>query len=432
MDSQAPDTTPRNPEYRPSSLTPHAPSYPPPVPTYVPTPQDYPPVPPIVYPSANLYDASPPQGQQPNRRPWYIATGAGLVLVALITMFAIGHATGSPPVSSTTPATVAVPPAAQDLQQTVINVIQTVQPSVVEITSEGQGGGAIGSGIIWSSDGYIVTNDHVVNGFSSFTVTLSNGNNDTAQVVGQDANDDLAVLKINVTGLRPIAFGDSGKVAVGEFAIALGSPLGLQQSATFGIISALNRTASEAPNGPAGELTGLIQTSAPINPGNSGGALVNLQGQLIGIPTLGAVDQNTGNTAAGIGFAIPVNRAIYVEKQLVKNGHLTSTDQGFLGIQGEDVTPDLASADGLSVQQGVLVINFANDASGKSPAQSAGVRKGDVITAVEGKSISNSGDLASALLPKAPGTVVTLTIERGTSQISIKVTLGERPTNPQG
>ena len=307
-----------------------------------------------------------------------------------------------------------------------------MQPSVVEVTSTGQSGQAIGSGVIFTSDGYIVTNDHVVSGFSSYMVTLSNGKAVSAQLTGEDAQDDLAVLKVNQTSLRPIALGDSSKVVVGEFSIALGNPLGLQQSATFGIVSALNRTASEAPSGPAGELTGLIQTSAPINPGNSGGALVDLSGRLVGIPTLGAVDGETGTTAPGIGFAIPVNRAVYVEQQLVKNGHLTSSGQGFLGVQGEDVTPQIASANGLSVQQGVLVTNFANDAAGSSPAKSAGVKTGDVITAVNGQTIAGNADLASVLLAQSPGAKVTLTIQRGSSSMTIKVTLGERPANLQG
>jgi S1-C subfamily serine protease len=206
----------------------------------------------------------------------------------------------------------------------------------------------------------------------------------------------------------------------------------LQQSATFGIVSALNRSASEAPNGPAGELTGLIQTSAPINPGNSGGALVDLQGQLIGIPTLGAIDPETGTQANGIGYAIPVDRVTFVAQQLIQHGQLTSTGQGFLGIQGEDVTPSLAAANGLSVQSGVLVTGFANDVAGQSPAQQAGLQTGDVIIAVNGQAVAGNGDLASALLSQSPGTKVTVTVVRGSSQHTVTVTLGERPTNLQG
>jgi S1-C subfamily serine protease len=311
-------------------------------------------------------------------------------------------------------------------------VASAVQPSVVEITSTGRSGQAIGSGDILTADGYIVTNDHVVTGFSSYVVTLSNGKTLPAQVVGEDAQDDLAVLKVSATGLKPIVFGDSSKAQVGEFVLALGNPLGLQQSATFGIVSALNRTASEAPNGPAGELTGLVQTSAPINPGNSGGALVDLNGDLIGIPTLGASSGQNGSTATGIGFAIPSNRVQYVATQLMQHGSLSSSGQGFLGIQGQDVTAQLAAANGLGAQSGVLVAGFSNDSAGASPAQQAGLRTGDIIVAVNGQQVSGNDDLAGAILGQQPGAHVSLTIVRGTQQQTISVTLGERPANAQG
>jgi S1-C subfamily serine protease len=315
------------------------------------------------------------------------------------------------------------------LQTSLESVAAAVKPSVVEITSVASSGQGIGSGDILTADGYIVTNDHVVAGFSSFTVTLANGKSYTAQVVGQDAQDDLAVLKIAATGLTPVAFADSSKATVGEFAIAVGTPLGLQNTVTFGIVSALNRTASEAPSGPAGELVGLVQTTAQINPGNSGGALVNLQGQLLGIPTLEATNPETGTPASGIGYAIPASRIQYVASQLIANGKVTSTQQGFLGIQAQDVTPQVAAANGLAVQSGVLVMGFTTDAAGKSPAQSAGLKTGDVIVAVNGQAISGSDDLAGAVLNQAPGTRVTLTVQRGSSQQTLTVTLGERPAS---
>jgi S1-C subfamily serine protease len=305
-----------------------------------------------------------------------------------------------------------------------------VQPSVVQVQSQGSQGQAIGSGEIVSGDGYIVTNDHVVAGFSQYSVLLSNGKTYPATLVGEAPQDDLAVLKVSAgSALQPIAFGDSNKTQVGQFAVALGSPLGLQQSATFGIVSALNRTASEGPDGPAQELTGLIQTSAPINPGNSGGALVNLSGQLIGLPTLGAVDPNSGSAANGIGFAIPSDRVKFVMDQLIKNGHLVNSGQGFMGIQGEDVTPQLAATYHLGAQSGVLVVGFANSANGSSPAQQAGLQAQDIITAVDGQTVNDNNDLASALLSKQPGTQVKITYVRGTSTHTTTVTLGERPTN---
>ena len=181
-------------------------------------------------------------------------------------------------------------------QQETVALIQNVNPSVVQIQARSILSGGIGSGEIATTSGYIVTNSHVVHGFRDLTVLLSDNRTFPAQLVGDVPEEDLAVLKINAPNLKPIAFGDSSKVQVGDFALALGSPLGLEQSATTGIVSALNRSAR-------------VVTSAPINPGNSGGALVNTQGELIGIPTLGAVDPTSGAAANGIGFAITSNHA---------------------------------------------------------------------------------------------------------------------------
>ena len=194
-------------------------------------------------------------------------------------------------------------------QQETVALIQNVNPSVVQIQARSIARGGIGSGEIATTSGYIVTNSHVVHGFRDLTVLLSDGRTFSADLVGDVPEEDLAVLKINAPNLKPIAFGDSSKVQVGDFALALGSPLGLEQSATTGIVSALNRTGRVVTNGQLVTLQGMIQTSAPINPGNSGGALVNAQGELIGIPTLGAVDPTSGAAANGIGFAITSNHA---------------------------------------------------------------------------------------------------------------------------
>lgn len=335
----------------------------------------------------------------------------------------------APKIGVGTQSTVAVAPSATDLQQTVENVIKAVQPSVVEVVSTTPGGQSegIGSGDILTSDGYIVTNDHVVSGFSTYSVQFANAKTMAATLVGQAPGDDLAVIKVNATGLTPIAVGDSAKVQVGQFAIAVGSPLGLAQSATFGIVSAVNRPASEAPNGPAGTLTGLIQTSAPINPGNSGGALVDLTGQLIGIPTLGAVDPNSGSTAPGIGFAIPSDRVKFVAQQLIQYGHVVNSGEGFLGIQGEDVNPVLAADNGLPVTSGVLIAGFAPDASGSSPAQKAGMRVGDIIVALNGTNIPDSATLSTVLNNEKPGTKVSVTVARGSSRTTLTITLGQKP-----
>ena len=402
----------------------------------------YPPYPPYQTGPANQapyqpYQSAPPS--PPGRRevtlrmsPWLAALlGVVLLLAGLgagIALASAGSRNTPTTIGNNQSPSLTLPPAAQDMQQQVITVINVTQPSVVQVQAQGAQGAGVGSGEILTADGYIVTNDHVVRGFSQYAVLLSNGKTYPAQVVGESPQDDLAVIKINATGLRPIAFGDSSKVVVGQFALALGSPLGLQQSATFGIVSALNRSASEGPNGPASELTGLIQTSAPINPGNSGGALVDLTGQLIGVPTLGAVDPNSGGAANGIGFAISSNRVKFVADQLIKYGKLQSSGQGFLGVRGEDVTPQIAEAYNLGAQSGVLIVGFAQSASGSSPAQQAGLREGDIITAVNGKTVSGNNDLASILLPLEPGAKVTITYVRGTSTNTVTVTLAERPT----
>ncbi len=234
----------------------------------------------------------------------------GIVLFAVVfgVVFGLGFAAGHGT-------------AATDLQQTTINTISTVDPSVVQVQGRGgPGGGSVGSGEILTSSGYIVTNSHVVHGLSSFSVLLSTGQTVSAQLVGDVPSQDLAVLKINASNLKPIAVADSSQVQVGQFAIAMGSPLGLEQSATSGIVSALNREGREIVDGKSYTLTGMIQTSAPINPGNSGGALVNSEGQLIGIPTLSAVEPATQVAANGIGFAISSNQMRTIVAPFIPSG----------------------------------------------------------------------------------------------------------------
>lgn len=359
----------------------------------------------------------------------------GIVLVLFLCLIVLAlpgcissDGTSAPPSASASPLPT-IAPGANDLQQNVIQVIHAVQPAVVEIEGFSANGGAIGSGEILTSDGYIVTNDHVVRGFGNFRVRIGANQIVSAKLIGEGPQDDLAVLKIGVNKLPTIRFGDSSKVQVGQFAVAIGSPLGLEETATIGIVSALNRAASEGQNGPASTLVGLIQTSAPINPGNSGGALVDLRGQLIGIPTLAAVDPQINAPANGIGFAIPSNRVQFVTQQLIKNGRLTHTGQGFLGIEGQNVTPQLAAANNLPAQRGVLVMGFARDAAGKSPAQQAGMRVGDVIVQVDNQVIASTTDLASLTLTKQPGAKVQVTLARGSQQQNAQVTLGERPVS---
>ena len=359
------------------------------------------------------------------------------LLVTLLVGAGIGHATRASTASATkigasSNPVVSVSTNITSLEQSLTNVASAVTPSVVEIASAASGQEAIGSGDILTTDGYIVTNDHVVDGYTSYTVTLYNGTTLAATLVGTDPQDDLAVIKVTATNLKPVTFADSSQLQVGEFAVAIGTPYGQRETVTFGTVSGLNRTESESPSGPASILTGLVQTSAPIAPGNSGGALVNMQGQLIGIPTLGATSQQTqasGSSTTTVGFAIPSNEVKTVAQQLIQTGRVTTSGKGFLGIQGQDVTPQVASADNLSVQSGVLITGFANDAAGQSPAQASGLQTGDVIVAVNGQPVTDSTDLAGTVASQASGLTVSVTVARGSGQVTEKVTLGQRLAN---
>jgi S1-C subfamily serine protease len=362
---------------------------------------------------------------------WRSAAVVVALILALAGGIGIGKALGvggGPTLGGNT--TLAVPASVNSLQAELERVAAAAEPSIVEVTSSGTSGQAIGSGDIITKDGYIVTNDHVVDGFNTFSVTFENGSSMPAKLVGADPSNDLAVLKVSANNLTPITFADSSKATVGEYVIAIGTPLGNRETATFGNVSALNRTESESPDGPASLLTGLIQISAPITNGNSGGALVDLQGHLLGMPTLGQ-SSSTGRGSTGtdstVGFAIPANQIETIAQSIIKTGQAPASNQGFLGIQGQDVDPLVAAQQGLSVQSGVLIAGFANDAAGSSPAQAAGLQTGDVIVAVNGQTITSSSDLGAAVASQTPGTKVRVTVARGSQQTTITVTLGARP-----
>src|SRR5438477_3001293 len=236
--------------------------------------------------------------------------------VAVLVAFASGRATTSTHTSNVTGAA---------LQNAFVSVYRKVSPSVVQIeTSEG-----LGSGIVFDGKGDIVTNNHVVGSAKTFTVTTSTGKQFKASLVGTFEADDLAVIKVSGAGLHQATFADSSKLRVGDLAMAIGNPLGLQSSVTQGIVSALGR---QEPEGNGVVLQNAIQTSAAINPGNSGGALVNIGGSVIGIPTLAAADPQLGGAASGIGFAIPSNTVTRIASQLVKFGHVVNSGRPYLGV----------------------------------------------------------------------------------------------------
>ena len=301
-------------------------------------------------------------------------------------------------------------------------VIAKVRPAVVQVNVTLQdGSGAIGSGVIIDSRGYIVTNNHVVNGAQTVEVVLYDGTRLSGQVAGTDPADDLAIIKVTppAKGLTTVKLGDSSKLTVGQDVLAIGNPLGITQTVTSGIISALNRNVSEGQGGAT--LPDAIQTDAPINPGNSGGALVDLQGNLIGIPTLTAIDPEFNTPANGVGFAIPSNRVSFIAQQIIATGQVTHTGRAVLGVEVASVDATLAAQDNLSVDHGAVIINTVSG----GPAASAGLQAGDVIVQIDNTPVNDTSSLGSALISKNPGDTVAVHIYRGSQQLTINVKLGE-------
>ena len=335
------------------------------------------------------------------------ALPAVAALVAALALAGCGAATASSAGSPAPAPAVATSPSALALQQAFVQVVKQVGPSVVLLQTD-QG---LGSGIVFDATGDIVTNAHVVQGAGGFQVTLANGDQRRARLVGAFAADDLAVLHVAAGGLHPAAFADSSALQVGDVALAIGNPLGLQSSVTEGIVSALGRTVNED-NGVA--LPDVIQTSAPINPGNSGGALVDLQGQVIGIPTLAATDPQLGGSAApGIGFAIPSNTVRDIAGQLIGQGKVTNSHRAWLGVEVAATTSG-----------GLLVSRVA--AGG--PAARAGIRAGELVTAVAGTATPDPASLADVLARLRPGQAVAVAVDHpeGAKQ-TVRVSLGQFP-----
>jgi putative serine protease PepD len=329
-----------------------------------------------------------------------------LVAVALVAGAAIAGtslATSSTPSRSSTTASGTV--AGVALQGSFVNVVHSVAPSVVQI--EDQTG--LGSGVVFDTHGDIVTNNHVVSGATSLTVTTSAGKRYAAQLVGSFPADDIAVIRVAGAALKPATFADSSTLRVGDIAIAIGNPLGLQSSVTDGIVSAFRQGMPEPDNV---TLPSVIQTSAAINPGNSGGALVDIQGRVIGIPTLAATDPELGGSAPGIGFALPSNLVKDIAGQIVIHGEVIDSHRAYLGIAVGQAA------------NGVYVGSV--DAGG--PAARAGIHVGDVIVSVDGKSTATTALFATTLAGLEPGQTVPVdvTSQSGT-RTTLQVTLGTFP-----
>jgi serine protease Do len=278
----------------------------------------------------------------------------------------------------------------------------------------------VGSGVIYRDDGYIITNNHVVEGASEVSVAFADGTSERAEVVGRDPDTEIAVVRVDRNDLPAAKFGDSDELVVGQLAVAIGSPSGFESTVTAGVISGLGREFPQEFTGGRLErsLVDLIQTDAAISPGNSGGALVNRDGEIIGINVAYLPPAETG--AVNIGFAIPSDTAVSVADQLIETGEVSSA---YLGVGTTDLSPEDAERFGLPVESGAIV----EQVEPGSGAGAAGVRRGDIIVALGDAPIENTGDLLGALRDYQPGDTVELTVVRDGDEQTLDVTLGERP-----
>ncbi|MEU4995190.1 trypsin-like peptidase domain-containing protein [Streptomyces sp. NPDC021622] len=339
------------------------------------------------------------------------------VAAALAAGLLLGGCSSSGPGDSGESTTQAAPAAANDLQEDYQQVIEDVLPSVVQIEASD----SLGSGIVYDGKGHIVTNAHVVGKEQSFKVTTATGELTLgAELVAAYPEQDLAVIKLDdmPSGLKAAKFGDSNKAEVGQIVLAMGSPLGLSSSVTQGIVSATGRTVSEGSSGggTGATIANMVQTSAAINPGNSGGALVNLDSEVIGIPTLAATDPEMGDSAApGIGFAIPSSMVKTVADQIIKDGKVTDSGRAALGITGRTVLGDDYRP------AGVAVVKEQQDGA----AADAGIKTGDIITKVGDADITTITSLSEALAGQQPGDKTEVTYVRDGAEKTVDVTLGE-------
>ncbi|MBO9642829.1 MAG: trypsin-like peptidase domain-containing protein [Pseudacidovorax sp.] len=273
----------------------------------------------------------------------------------------------------------------------------------------------LGSGVIVSADGYILTNNHVVEGADEIEVTLNDGRHASGRLIGTDPDTDLAVIRISLDKLPVIVLGNSDALLVGDQVLAIGNPFGVGQTVTSGIVSALGRNQLGI-----NTFENFIQTDAAINPGNSGGALIDTEGNLQGINT--AIYSRSGGSM-GIGFAIPVSTAKQVLEGIVKDGRVT---RGWIGVEPATLTPEMAETFGVKATQGVIITGVLQNA----PAAQAGIRPGDVITGVGDRAIGNVQELLTAVAGLKPGTASRFQVQRGNDRIEVDVTAGTRPATP--
>ena len=383
------------------------------------------------------------------RKPWFVlaqalavGAGIGLVIVLAVALFAPDwpRSPGTlvpppllPPPALTAPAGPGGPlsfaPAARKATPSVVNVftrreLRTRRPRIPgdsprrrffgEIPEENdeEEATSLGSGVIVSRDGYVLTNDHVVEGADEIALTLPGGRVAPARIVGTDPETDLAVLQADAQNLTPIVFGDSERIQVGDVVLAIGNPFGVGQTVTMGIVSATGRTRLGI-----NPIENFIQTDAAINPGNSGGALVDVNGNLIGVNS--AIFSESGGSL-GIGFAIPVSMAKQVLEQIIKQGRV---ERGWLGVEIEEITPELAEAFKLSGTSGALVTGVVRG----GPAEKAGIKPGDVVRSIGGKLVQDTEALLREITALPPGQRTELMAVRAGKEVLLTVEAGKRP-----
>ena len=348
----------------------------------------------------------------------YINRPAAAVLTALLFLVALlplgcSSETGTSAVATErdSPVELSTVEVVRQLTPSVVHVL-TIPPRTGEINPSSPGIG-VGTGIILQSDGYVLTNNHLIDGAESIVVTLHNGESYPARLVGGDPNPDVAVVKIDVMGLQPAHPGSVESLEVGQDVIAIGHALALAGGPTVskGVISALGRSVEA---GLQDTYVDLIQTDASINPGNSGGPLVNDRGEVVGVNTASL------NGGQGVNFAINIDDAMTVSRQLIERG---SVERGYLGIAPLNLTPVIADHMGVPVQEGILIARVVEG----SDAQSAGLQGGDVIVAMDGQPIRNTGDLSKFLLDNHPGQRINVRLYRGESVLETEATLGDMP-----
>ena len=359
------------------------------------------------------------------RPPWWLwGLAGGIVVVGGLAGGLIATASAAPNSASTADSSAAGQSSATSCPVT--PVADKVLPSVVTISASGASGAGTGSGEVIRSDGYILTNNHVIAVAAAggkVEVLFADGTTAPATIVGRDTLTDLAVLKVDKQGLKPIALGTSGSVEVGQPVIALGAPLGLSGSVTFGIVSALDRTVEVPAEADKNALlVSAVQTDAAINPGNSGGALVNCSGELVGVPSAGATVPNESGEASGgsigLGFAIPVDAAKTISNEIIATGRATHS---YFGLQTVPI-PEAAAA-----EAGVPTGLFVAVVPAGGPAQKAGIQAGDVITTINGQPATSNVQLQELTLTKQPGDTVELGYTRDGKESTATVTLAAQP-----